>query len=292
MPRPIWKGNISFGLVNVPVTLYSAEQSVSDISFRMLDSRNSARVRYERVNEETGEEVPWDKIVKGYEYEKGHYVLLSDEELESASAELTKLVEIVQFVDADAIDPMFFDKPYVLVPGKGGEKGYALLREAMEKSGQVGIAQVVMRARGYLAALMARGDALVLEVLRYQDELRNIKEFDIPERAVQTKLINKKELDLAQQLIDGMKSDWNPEQYRDEYRDALMKMIERRIESGDTEKVGVPDRTEVAAPRTMNFMEVLKESLKENRKPKDGKTARRSAKQPRQTSRARKTKAG
>lgn len=290
MPRPIWKGHISFGLVNVPVTLYSAEQR-ADLSFRMLDSRNSARIRYERVNEETGEEVPWDKIVKGYEYDNGNYVLLSDEELENISAELTKIVEIVQFVDVDAIDPMFFDKPYVLVPGKGGAKGYALLRDAMERSGKVGIAQVVIRARGHLAALVPRGDALILEVLRYQQELRAIDEFDIPKSGDKKTAVNKKELDLAEQLIEGMTSEWKPEQYRDEYHDAVMKLIERRIESGDTEEVGVLQRTEVDAPRTVNFMEVLKESLKKSKRPAARKTSRRSTRQPRQASRARKTKA-
>src|SRR5687768_6241532 len=165
MARPIWKGHISFGLVNVPVTLYSGEQR-ADLSFRLLDSRNAARIRYERVNEETGEEVPWDKIIKGYEYDNGNYVLLSDEEIENASPELTRTIEIEQFVDMQDIDVRYFDKPYVLVPDKKGEKGYVLLREAIREAGKAGIAKVVIRARQYLAALIAQGDALVLQLLR------------------------------------------------------------------------------------------------------------------------------
>src|SRR4051812_24014796 len=157
MSRPIWKGHISFGLVNVPVVLHAAERRLGDLSFRMIDSRNSARVRYERVNEETGEEVPWDKIVKGYEYEDGNYVLMSEEELQNASPELTRSIEIEQFVNLDDIDIRYFDRPYVLVPGSKGEKGYVLLREAIKDSGKAGIAKVVIRARQYLAALISQG---------------------------------------------------------------------------------------------------------------------------------------
>src|SRR5918992_1254168 len=158
MARPIWKGHISFGLVNVPVVLYGAERR-ADLSFRLIDSRNAARIRYERVNEETGEEVPWDKIVKGYEYEDGNYVLLSEGELENASAELTRTIEIEQFVDLDEIDVRYFDRPYILAPDKGGEKGYVLLRKAILEAGKAGIAQVVIRARQYLAAVMVEGNA-------------------------------------------------------------------------------------------------------------------------------------
>jgi DNA end-binding protein Ku len=283
MPRPIWKGHISFGLVNVPVTLYSAEQKV-DIQFRMLDSRNSARIRYERVNEATGEEVPWDKIVKGYEYDGGNYVLFSEEELESASPELTKMIEIVQFVEVDEIDPMYFDKPYVLVPSKGGEKGYALLRDAMLKSKRVGIAQVVIRARGHLAALVPRHNALILELLRYQQELRAMDEFDLPDAKSNGSAVSKKELQLAEQLIDGMAAEWDPSQFRDEYRDAVMKMIEKRIESGEIQASPVEELAESEAPRTVNFMEVLKQSLK--KKPKAA------AKKPARKRATRKSKAG
>jgi DNA end-binding protein Ku len=265
MARPIWKGQISFGLVNVPVTLYSAEQK-ADLSFRLIDSRNSARIRYERVNEATGEEVPWDNIVKGYEYDDGNYVLLSNEELESASAELTKTIEIEQFVDLEAIDPVAFDKPYYLVPGKGGEKGYVLLREAMQQSGRVGIAQVVIRSRGHLAALMPRGNALILDLLRYQQEIRPLAQYDVPAGTLKDYKITKKELELAGQLIDGMTAEWEPDQFEDEYRKAVMALIEKRIKSGETEQVSDVEEAAPEAPRTVNFMDVLKQSVEKTGK--------------------------
>jgi DNA end-binding protein Ku len=265
MARPIWKGQISFGLVNVPVTLYSAEQK-ADLSFRLIDSRNSARIRYERVNEATGEEVPWDNIVKGYEYDDGNYVLLSNEELESASAELTKTIEIEQFVDLEAIDPVAFDKPYYLVPGKGGEKGYVLLREAMQQSGRVGIAQVVIRSRGHLAALMPRGNALILDLLRYQQEIRPLDQYDVPAGTLKDYKITKKELELAGQLIDGMTAEWEPDQFEDEYRKAVMALIEKRIKSGETEQVSDVEEAAPEAPRTVNFMDVLKQSVEKTGK--------------------------
>jgi len=174
MARPVWKGHISFGLVNVPIVLYSAERR-ADISFQLIDSRNAARVRYERVNEETGEEVPWDRVVKGFEYEDGNYVLLSEGELENASAELTRTIEIEQFVDLANIGIRFFDRPYILAPASKGEKGYVLLREAISKAGKAGIARVVIRARQYLAAVVVENDALVLELLRYAQELRPVE---------------------------------------------------------------------------------------------------------------------
>jgi DNA end-binding protein Ku len=260
MSRPIWKGHISFGLVNVPVVLYGAERR-ADLSFRLIDSRNSARVRYERVNEETGEEVPWDKIVKGYEYDDGNYVLLSDEELEHASAEMTRTIEIEQFVDLEEIDVRLFDKPYLLAPGNKGEKGYVLLREAIASSGKAGIARVVIRNRQHLAALVAQGNALVLELLRYPQELVDAKELELPGKELREYSVQKKEIELANKLIDGMTSKWVPSQYHDEYRDLLLKLIERKINAGQTEAIDVEVSEEAPAPRTINFMDVLKQSV-------------------------------
>src|SRR5215813_1108253 len=203
MARPIWKGHISFGLVNIPISLYSAEDR-TDLSFQLLDSRDHAHVRYHRVNEVTGEEVPWDRIVKGYEYDDGNYVLLSEEELENASPELTKTIEIEQFVDVADIDIRYFERPYMLVPDKKGEKGYVLLREAIAESGKAGIAKVVIRGRQYLAALMAQGNALVLELLRFHQELIDLAEFDLPSSNLREYGVAKKEIDLAMKLIGGM----------------------------------------------------------------------------------------
>jgi DNA end-binding protein Ku len=260
MSRPIWKGHISFGLVNVPVILQSAERR-ADLSFRMIDSRNSARIRYERVNEETGEEVPWDKIVKGYEYDDGNYVLLSEEELQNASPELTKTIEIEQFVDLEDIDIRYFDRPYMLVPDKKGEKGYVLLREAIAESKKAGIAKVVIRGRQYLSAMIAQGNALVLELLRFHQELIDLSEYDLPSTNLREYGVAKKEIDLAVKLISGMTAKWNASKFHDEYRDALMKLVERKIKTGQTEAIEEAEEAEAPIGQTINFMDVLKRSV-------------------------------
>jgi len=262
MPRPIWKGHISFGLVNVPVVLFSAERRSEHQGFKLIDSRNSARVRYERVNDETGEEVPWDKIVKGYEFKDGQYVLFSQEELENASAELTKTIEIEQFVDREEIGIRYFDKPYLVSPASKGEKGYVLLREAIAAAGKAGLARVVIRAKQYLAALVVEGDALVLELLRYADELQKVDAFDLPSGDLREYKVTRKEIELAGKLIEGMSGEWDPTQFKDDYRDAVDKMIQRKIKSGQTEVIGdVEGDDGPDAPASLNFMEILKKSV-------------------------------
>ena len=261
MSRPIWKGHILFGLVNVPVVVYSAEKR-SDLNFHLIDSRNAARVRYERVNEATGEEVPWDKIVKGFEYDGGDYVLLSEQEMEHASVKMTRTIEIEQFVDIDEIDIRYFDRPYLLAPDKNGEKGYVLLREALTQSGKAGIADVVIRTRQYLAALIAKEDALLLELLRYEQELRKPNEFDLPGHDLRKIKVSRKELDLAKQLINGLSAKWNPRKHHDKYRDVLMQLIKKKVKSGQTEAIETVEEEAVAEePKTINFMDVLKKSL-------------------------------
>ena len=260
MARPIWQGQIAFGLVNVPVGLYSVEHR-SDISFHMVDSRNSARIRYERVNEETGEEVPWDKISKAYEYENGNYVVFTDDELEKASVEMTRTIEIERFVELADIDPLYFSKPYFLVPNKGGEKGYVLLREAMEASQMAGIARVVIRTRQYLSAVVPRGNALVLDLLRFDQELRKASDFDLPGADARHYKVSQKEIGLAGQLIKGMAGPWKPAEYRDEYRDVLMKIIESKIKTGETQAIET-DEEPRGERTTVNFMDALKRSLK------------------------------
>jgi DNA end-binding protein Ku len=260
MARPIWKGHISFGLVNVPVVLFSGEQR-ADISFHLIDTRNSARVRYERVNEETGQEVPWDKIVKGYEYSDNNYVLLSEDELEHVAVEMTRTIEIEQFVTLSEIDVRYFERPYFLVPAAKGEKGYVLLREALAKTGKAGIARVVIRAREHLAALLCYGDALIVELLRFPQELRDLKEHEIPGRDLKTYKISKQEIDLATKLVAGMTSKWKPSEFKDEYRTALMKLVQKKIESGETEAIEVDEEESAETPQTINFMDVLKQSV-------------------------------
>ena len=261
MARPVWKGHIVFGLVSVPVELHAAEHR-ADISFHLVDSRNAARVRYERVNSETGEEVPWDKIVKGYEYADGSYVLLSEEELERAAVEMTRTIEIDQFIDVGTIDVRYFERPYLIVPAKGGEKGYVLLREGIAQHGVAGVATIVIRARQHLAAVVAQGDALVLELLRFPQELRDLDEYDIPTGGLRKYKVSEKEVELASQLIEGMASEWKPAQYHDEYRDALMKMIQKKIKSGKTEAIeDIEDEEPEEEPKTINFMDVLEQSV-------------------------------
>jgi DNA end-binding protein Ku len=264
MARPVWTGNITFGLVNVPVVLYSAERR-ADLNLRLIDSRNDAQVRYERVNDETGEEVPWNSTVKGYEYDGGSLVLLSDEELEHASPELTRTIDVEQFVASDEIDPIYYDKPYYLIPGKGGAKGYALLRDALKDSERVGIATVVIRTRQYVAALRPYEQALLLQLLRFEQELRDVKDFDFPETEVHKLHPSRQERQMAMQLIDGLTDKWRPEQYHDQYHDAVMKIIKDKIASGETD-VAPPHHEETEEqeePATINFIEVLRRSVEQ-----------------------------
>ncbi len=232
----------------------------------------------------TGEEVPWDKIVKGYEYDGGNYVLMSEEELENASPELTKTIEIEQFVDLTEIDIRYFDRPYLLVPGNKAEKGYVLLREAIVESGQAGIAKVVIRGRQYLSAIIAQGNALVLELLRFHQELIGLDELELPSADLREYRISKKEIILASKLVSGMTAKWHPEKFHDEYREALMKLVERKIKSGKTEVIEEVEEGEAPRRQTINFMDVLKRSVAHAEKDRT-KTAR-SAKAKRMSRRA------
>ncbi|MFO7653687.1 MAG: Ku protein [Candidatus Krumholzibacteriia bacterium] len=261
MPRAIWKGSISFGLLNVPVGVYPAEQR-ADLSFHLLDSRNHARVRYQRVNEETGEEVPWDQIIKGYEYDSGNYVLLGEEDFERVAVETTQTVEIQTFVERDEIDLTYFDKPYYLAPDRRGEKGYVLLRETLASTGKVGIAKVVIRTKQYLAALVPLGDALVLELMRFQQELRDPAELKLPSGKPADFKISPKELQMARTLVEAMSTAWDPSEYTDEYRERLMAYIDEKAANE-----GRVPATEAKAPppptKVVDMMEVLRRSLEE-----------------------------
>src|SRR5438874_6947205 len=218
MARGLWKGAISFGLVNVPVELYSAQKRSAELDLTMLDKRDMAPVGYRRVNKATGKEVPWEDVVKGYEYEDGKYVVLSEEDFRRANPEASKTVDIVAFVEVHDIAPLYFETPYYLAPGKRGEKAYALLRDAMAKAGKAGIATVVIRTKQYLAALMAQGDALVLNTLRYHKELKSAADLDIPEK-LEGQQPRAKELGMALTLIDDMADEWKPAKYHDTYHE-------------------------------------------------------------------------
>ena len=268
MARPIWTGTLSFGLLNVPVSLMPGERSV-DLHFRMLDSRSNTPVRYERVNAETGEEVPWKEIVKAFEYAKGSYVVLEPEDIKSATAEGRETVEMKAFVKADTIGPEYFEKPYVLVPGKKAEKGYVLLRETLTRTGRIGIARVVIRTREYLSAVMPHGNALVLMLLRYPQELVAADDYKIPEGKASDYRISPKEIQMAEQLIESMSDEWNPADYRDEFRDRLRAVIEKRMKSKGVVSPESDEDTEIPPNATTNvvdFMALLQKSLASNKR--------------------------
>lgn len=267
MPRAIWKGSISFGLVNIPVGLYTAE-SRDEVHFNMLDRRTKSRIHFKRVNEE-GDEVPWEQIVKGYEFESGQYVILSDEDLKRAAPEATQTIDIVDFVDLDEISPLYFDKPYYLGPDKKAGKAYALLREVLRRTNKVGIAKVVIRTRQYLAAVVARGEVLTLELLRFAHELRDPGELDVPSGK---QGVSERELEMAERLVEGMVEAWDPEKYKDDYRKDLMKMIEERVEAGELEESSKPaPKPERAGGKVVDLMALLKQSVEAGgRKPAGG----------------------
>ena len=262
MARGLWKGAISFGLVNVPVELFSAQKRSAELDLTMLDKRDMAPVGYQRVNKASGKEVPWEDVVKGYEYEDDKYVVLSEEDFRRANPEAAKTVDILAFVDLADIAPLYFETPYYLGPGKRGEKAYALLRDAMAKAGKAGIATVVIRTKQYLAALVPQGEALVLQTLRYHKELKQAADLDIPEKLKGQKP-SSKELDMALRLIDDMADAWKPEKYHDTYHEDLLKRIEEKIKAGQTEEITEPERNEREPKRAevVDLMALLKKSV-------------------------------
>jgi DNA end-binding protein Ku len=275
MARAIWKGSISFGLVNIPIALYPATRR-EELKFRLLRKGDLSPVNYKRVAEKDGKEVPWDQIVKGYEYEKGKYVVLKDEDFQRVDLEATQTVDIQDFVDQEEIDPMFFYKPYYLEPQKGGDKAYALLRDALKDSNKVGIAKVVIKTRQYLAGVKPENGALVLELMHFGDELADTEKLHVPRKAK----VGKRELSMAKSLIDSMSSKWNPEKYKDDYREALMEVIEEKVEAGGKEIEEKPKK--VPKPtKVIDLVSVLQKSLEQTgAKKKATAKSRRKQKQP------------
>lgn len=285
MARAIWKGSISFGLVNIPVGLYGAETR-DEIHFKMLDKKTMSPIHYKRVSEETTKEVAWEETVRGYEFSPGQFVVLSDEDLKRAAPEATQTIDIVDFVDLDEISPLYFDKPYYLGPDKKGTKAYALLRETLRRTGKVGIAKVVIRTRQYLAAVVARGDVLTLELLRYAHELRAPEEIDVPRGK---EGVSDREIDMAERLVEGMVSAWDPEKYKDDYREALMEMIDKRVEAGQLESSPEPaPKPREARSNVVDLMALLKQSVEEGGKPKKAAAKKSPAKPAKKTAAAKK----
>ena len=257
MARAIWKGSISFGLVNIPIALYPATRR-EEFKFRLLRKSDLSPVNYKRVAEKDGKEVPWDQIVKGYEYEKGKYVALKDEDFQRVDLEATQTVDIQDFVELDEIDPIFFYKPYYLEPQKGGDKAYVLLRDALKDSNKVGIAKVVIKTREYLAGVKPEDGALVLELMHFADELADMSTLHIPKKVE----VGQREMNMAKSLIGSMSSKWNPEKYHDDYREALMEVIEEKVEAGGKEIEEKPKKAPKPT-KVIDLVSVLQKSLEE-----------------------------
>lgn len=258
MAHAIWSGSINFGLVTIPVKVFTAVKS-DDLSFNMLHAKDEGRIKYERVCSVDGKPVPWDEIVKGYEYEKGEYVILTDDDFKKVNPEATQSVDILEFVELDQINPMFFDKPYYLEPTKQGKHAYALLREALSNSKRVAIARVVIRTKEYIAAVKPLGDALILELMHWADEIVDTGTLELPA----SEKLPEAEMKMAKMLIDAMSVDaFEPEKFTNKYHDELLAMIDARVNGKELpEPKKAPARSKV-----VNLMDVLAKSLEESKK--------------------------
>ena len=272
MPRAIWTGSISFGLVNIPIEVHTAVRDQRP-HFRMLHAKDRSPINFERICQKDGKSVAWNDIVKGYEYEKGHFVVLDKEDFAAAALEKTRRIDVLDFVEAQAIDDRYFDKPYYLTAKKGGEVAYALLREAMNESGRIGIAKFIMRETQHLAAVEGIGDALVLSTLRFADELVDTRSLSFPSG----KNLKKTELNLAKTLVENLAAEWDPDKYTDDYQENLMRVIKAKMK-GKEAKLVTDER-----PRDSNvidLMERLRASLGQSGNGRIKKTARTKERKP------------
>jgi len=263
MARPLWKGAITFGLVHIPVERHPAEER-KEFKFSMLDKRDLSPVGYKRYSKTSGKEVDWKDVVKGYEYEKDQYVVLSDEDFRRANVKASQTIDIEAFVPANEIPPQYFETPYYLVPTERGQKVYALLRETLRSTGRVAVAQVVIRTAQHLAVVVTVGKVLMLNTLRYADELRPTKDFALPEEGLKGAHVTSKEVDLAKRLIDDMTERWNASEFKDTYHQDLMRRIEEKIKKGETKQITEPDSEETETPRSAKIIDLaalLKESI-------------------------------
>jgi DNA end-binding protein Ku len=254
MARALWKGSISFGLVNIPIELYTAVRQ-SRPKFRMLHAKDKSPVKFERVCLKDGNPVAWEDLVKGYEYQKGRFVVLTKEDFKAAAVEKTRTIDIIDFVEAEEIDDRYFETPYYLTPAKGGERAYALLREAIRESKRIGISRFILRDTQHLAAVEVIGDAIVLTVMRFADELVDTESFDFPKAEVR-----KSELDMAKALVNSLAAEWDPSKYTDEYRQNLMRIINAKTKGKtvELEAAEEPRQAEV-----VDLMERLRRSLEQ-----------------------------
>ena len=272
MPRQLWKGAIQFGLVNIPVSLYPAEDR-NELSFEMLDKRDLQPVGYKRYNKSTGDEVAFEDIVKGYELEDGRIVTLDKEDFRRANVEATQTVDISGFVAADSVAPYYLESPYYLAPDKHGEKGYALLREVLERTGKVAIATVVIRTRQHIAMLYPHDNVIVLNTLRYQNELRASKGLDVPKDLKEAK-VHPNEIKMAERLIADMAIQWDPSQFHDTYHDDLLKLIHEKAEGHERK---APKKGPAKATNVVDFAKLLERSLAERKSASATRTRRKAS---------------
>jgi DNA end-binding protein Ku len=277
MARALWKGSISFGLVNIPIELHTAVHNHRP-KFRMLHAKDKSPVRFERVCIRDGHPVAWDDLVKGYEYQKGHFLVVTKEDFKAAALEKTRTIDIIDFVKADEIDDRFFETPYYLLPAKGGERAYALLREAVRESGRVGVAKFILRDAQHLAAVEVIEHALVLTMMRFADELVDAKSFEFPSESG----IRRPELDMAKALVNSLAAEWDPSKYTDQYRENLLRIIKGKLKG---KKVKLEEAAEPRQAEVVDLMERLRRSLEQSgakaksaaRKPAAKKRSRRAA---------------
>lgn len=267
MPRSNWKGFVSFGLVNIPIILYSSEDTAEKITFHQIDKRDFARIKYQRVNAETGKEVPWKHIIKGYQYDKETIIPVEEGELEKVMGEEARTIAIDSFVPEESIQFIDIDKTYYLVPDKKRDKGYVILREALKKSKKIGIAKVIISSKDYVAAVACYENALVLYLLRYQEEIRPVSEFDIPSNRLKDYKVTTKEIQIANQLIQSMSSKWKPEQYKDEFHEMVHEWAENKVKHKRVTKTGKKSHVDISK-KGVNFIDLLKKSLSEAKKSK------------------------
>src|SRR5215510_9067232 len=258
--RAIWKGNISFALVSIPISLFSATRK-SELSFHYLHKKDMSPVSYKRFCDAENAEVAWEEITRGYEYEKDHYVEITDEDLDNADIELTKTIQIQEFVQEEEIDPVYFDKPYYLEPQKGGERAYALMRDALAQAKKIGIAKVVLKSREHLAAVKSVGNMLTLQTMRFAHEIVDAGSLNLPAKAE----ISKKEMDLANTLIDSMSDKFDPNRYKDDYYEKVMELIRLKVAGVAPE---APAAKVPGPAKVVDLMEILKQSLTETKKAK------------------------
>lgn len=277
MTRPLWSGNVSFGLLNVPVQLVTADRP-SEIALRMIDKRDDAPIKYQRINSVTGADVDWENIAKAYEYEKGKFITLTDDDFKLAAPKAGQSIDIEKFVDRTAISPAYFERPYYLVPGKKAEKAYVLLRDTLARTGKLGLARVVLRTKEYLCAVVPEENALMLMILRFPEEIVSTDELTFPGAAGEYR-VSQRELQMAQQLIESMEDEFDPADFKDDYAEKLDKLIRRKLGAkGGAKSKEKPKAEGAPSTNVVDFMALLKQSIAKGKRTGAARSVKPSAK--------------